>query len=38
MVKIEVLKKRLEQLNLSLNKIKRYQKLSLEEFLEDDIV
>ena len=35
MVKIEVLKKRLEQLNLSLSKVKRYQKISLEEFIEE---
>jgi len=37
MVKLEVIKKRLEQLNISLNKIIKYQSLSEEEFLEDDI-
>jgi len=38
MVKIEVIKNRLEQLNASLRKLKRYTSLTLEEFLEDDIV
>lgn len=38
MVKIEVLQNRLEQLDTSIKKIKRYKNLSLEEFLEDDIV
>jgi uncharacterized protein YutE (UPF0331/DUF86 family) len=37
MVNIDVLKKRLEQMNVSLNKIKRYNAYSLEEFLIDDI-
>lgn len=38
MVKKEVLKKRLEKINVSLNKIKRYKGISLDEFLEDDII
>lgn len=38
MVKVEVLKNRLEQLYTSINKIKRYEDISLEEFLEDDII
>jgi len=38
MVNTEIIKKRLEQLNLSVNKVKRYQSISLEEFLNDDIV
>ncbi|SHK23530.1 type VII toxin-antitoxin system HepT family RNase toxin [Paramaledivibacter caminithermalis] len=38
MVKIEVLQNRLEQLDVSIKKIRRYVNLSLEEFLEDDIV
>ncbi|SKC49490.1 type VII toxin-antitoxin system HepT family RNase toxin [Maledivibacter halophilus] len=38
MVKIKVLKNRLEQLYTSINKIKRYEDISLEEFLEDDII
>ncbi len=37
MVNIDVLKKRLEQMNVSLNKIKKYNSYSLEEFLIDDI-
>lgn len=38
MVKTRVLKSRLEQLYISLKKIKRYKDFTLEEFLEDDIV
>jgi uncharacterized protein YutE (UPF0331/DUF86 family) len=37
MVKIEVIKEKLNQLLISLNKIKRYQSLSLEEFIKDDV-
>ncbi|EOD00085.1 type VII toxin-antitoxin system HepT family RNase toxin [Caldisalinibacter kiritimatiensis] len=37
MVKIEVIKERLNQLMISIDKIKKYQALSLEEFLKDDI-
>jgi len=37
MVKIEIIKERLNQLLISLNKIKRYQSLSLEEFIKDDV-
>ncbi|KGG79484.1 hypothetical protein Y919_11765 [Caloranaerobacter azorensis H53214] len=37
MVKRDVIKERLNQLITSLEKIKRYQNLSLEGFLEDDI-
>lgn len=38
MVNIEVIKKRLNQLSNSLNKIEKFNHLSLEEFLQDDIV
>lgn len=38
MVKIEVVKKRLKQLNISLEKVKRFKGISLEEFLKDDII
>ncbi len=38
MVDMEVVKKRLTQLSISLNKIERFQGLSLEEYLKDDIV
>jgi len=38
MVKVDVLRKRLEQMNASLNKIKRYKDISLDEFLSDDII
>ena len=38
MFKTRVLKSRLEQLYISLKKIKRYKDFTLEEFLEDDIV
>ena len=37
MVKRDVIKERLNQLITSLEKIKRYKNLSLEEFLDDDI-
>lgn len=37
MVKMEVIKERLNQLLVSLNKIERFQSLSLDEFLKDDI-
>ncbi len=38
MVDMEVIKKRLTQLSIALNKIERFQSLSLEEFLKDDMV
>ena len=38
MVNIELIKQRLNQLSESLNKIERFKDISLEEFLEDDIV
>jgi len=38
MVKKEVLKKRLEKIDISLKKIKRYKDVTLDEFLEDDII
>lgn len=38
MVNIEVIKQRLNQLSTSLNKIERFKDLSLEEFLQDDII
>lgn len=38
MVNIEVIKRRLNQLSVSLNKIERFEGVSLEEFLEDDII
>lgn len=38
MVNIEVIKQRLNQLSSSLNKVERFKELSLEEFLEDDII
>ena len=38
MVNIEVIKRRLNQLSISLNKIERYEKVSFEEFLQDDII
>ena len=34
----EVIKRRLNQLTISLNKIERFEELSLEEFLKNDIV
>ena len=38
MVSIDVVKKRLNQLTTSLNKIERFKDISLDEFLKDDIV
>lgn len=38
MVNIGVIKRRLNQLSVSLNKIERFEKISLEEFLQDDII
>ncbi|SDZ23948.1 Uncharacterized conserved protein YutE, UPF0331/DUF86 family [Proteiniborus ethanoligenes] len=38
MVNIEVIKQRLNQLSTSLNKIERFRAISLEEFLQDDII
>ena len=38
MVNIDVIKRRLNQLSVSLNKIERFEKISLEEFLQDDII
>lgn len=38
MVDVEVIKQRLVQLSTSLNKIERFKDLSLEEFLNDDIM
>lgn len=38
MVNIDVIKKRLNQLSTSLNKIERFKEISLEEFLQDDII
>ena len=38
MVDIEVIKQRLVQLSTSLNKIERFNNISLEEFLDDDII
>ncbi|HOJ11767.1 MAG TPA: DUF86 domain-containing protein [Clostridiales bacterium] len=38
MVNIEVIKQRLNQLSISLNKIERFKEISLDEFLKDDII
>ena len=38
MVNIEIIKWRLNQLSISLNKIERFEELSLEEYLQDDII
>lgn len=38
MVNIDIVKKRLNQLSTSLNKMERFKNISLEEFLKDDIV
>lgn len=38
MVNIDVIKRRLNQLSVSLNKIERFEKITLEEFLQDDII
>ena len=38
MVDVEVIKQRLVQLSISLNKIERFKDLSLEGFLNDDII
>jgi len=38
MVDVEVIKQRLNQLSISLKKIERYKGISLEEFLQDDII
>ena len=38
MVNIELIKQRLNQLSISLNKIERFKNISLEEFLQDDII
>lgn len=38
MVKLEVVKQRLVQLSTSLNKMERFNDITLEEFLHDDIV
>ncbi len=38
MVDVEVIKHRLNQLSVSLNKIERFKEILLEEFLEDDII
>ena len=38
MVNIDVIKRRLNQLSTSLNKIERFKDISLEEFLNDDII
>ena len=38
MVNIDVIKKRLNQLSTSLNKMERFKDISLEQFLKDDIV
>lgn len=38
MVDVEVIKQRLNQLSTSLNKIERFKKVPLEEFLSDDII
>ena len=37
-VYIEVIKQRLNQLSTSINKIERFKEVSLEEFLQDDII
>lgn len=38
MVKSDVLRRRLEQLNISLRKLQRYKSITFEEFLEDDVI
>lgn len=38
MVNMDVIKKRLNQLSNSLNKMERFKNISLDEFLKDDIV
>lgn len=38
MINTDIIKKRLNQLSTSLNKIERFKDLSLEEFLNDDII
>ncbi len=38
MVNIDVIKNRLNHLSTSLNKIERFKDISLEEFLNDDII
>jgi uncharacterized protein YutE (UPF0331/DUF86 family) len=38
MVKSDVLRRRLEQLNISLRKLERYKNISFEEFVEDDVI
>ena len=38
MVYVEVIKQRLNQLSTSINKIERFKEISLEEFLQDDII
>ncbi len=38
MVNLEVVKNRLNQLSTSLNKLERFEKISVEEFLEDDMI
>jgi uncharacterized protein YutE (UPF0331/DUF86 family) len=38
MVKSDVLRRRLEQLNISLRKLERYKDISFEEFAEDDVI
>ncbi|MDR7871148.1 MAG: DUF86 domain-containing protein [Tissierellaceae bacterium] len=38
MVNIDVIKQRLNQLSTSLNKIEKYNEISLEVFLDDDII
>src|SRR6056297_3739809 len=38
MVKSDVLRRRLEQLNISLRKLERYKNISFEEFVDDDVI
>ena len=38
MVNLEVVKNRLNQLSTSFNKLERFEKISVEEFLEDDMI
>ncbi len=38
MVKSDVLRRRLEQLNISLRKLERYKNIPFEEFVDDDVI
>lgn len=38
MVNVDVIKKRLNQLSISLNKMERFKDISLDDFLRDDII